>query len=263
MKTITKGKTLLLLVLILLILAWPVYRLGVIVSREISFYLGSPSQTERTIHAYANENGLRYSDYPADLIQLLERNPEAEAFVLEYPLKKDLQQAIDLSEYKGSNTVPLFLQWDQRWGYLPYGDHVAGITGCGPLCLSMAAFYLTGCEEYTPDKMLDFASDNGYYASGFGSSWTLISEGGPKLGFEVDELPLVKSRIFDNLEAGNPVICVMGPGDFTTTGHFIVMVGCEDGLIRINDPNSNANSQKLWRYEDIEGQIRNLWSISN
>ena len=35
-----------------------------------------------------------------------------------------------------------------------------------------------------------FASDNGYYVPGSGSSWTLISEGGVKLGFDVKELPL-------------------------------------------------------------------------
>ena len=55
----------------------------------------------------------------------------------------------------------------------------------------------------------------------------------------------------------------MGPGDFTTTGHFIVLSGCEDGLIKINDPNSYANSEKLWSYEEIADQIRNLWVIRN
>ena len=65
----------------------------------------------------------------------------------------------------------------------------------------------------------------------------------------------------DNLEAGNPIICAMGPGDFTTAGHYIVMVGTRDGKIQVNDPNSILNSEKLWTYEDIEGQIRNLWVI--
>jgi hypothetical protein len=53
----------------------------------------------------------------------------------------------------------------------------------------------------------------------------------------------------------------MGPGDFTSSGHYIVLSGCEDGLIRVNDPNSYQNSVKLWRYEDIESQFRNLWVI--
>jgi hypothetical protein len=53
----------------------------------------------------------------------------------------------------------------------------------------------------------------------------------------------------------------MRAGDFTTTGHYIVLVGAEDGMIRVNDPNSYINSEKLWSYEQIEGQIRNLWVI--
>ena len=262
MKTITKGKHLLLIVLLIALLAWPVYRLCLPIANEIAYRFKVPTQAEQTVYAYAKANGLRFSDYPKDLIALLERNPETETFVLEYPLKKDQQADIHLSQ-AGDGSVPLFLQWDQRWGYLPYGDAMAAITGCGPMCLSMVGFYLTGSEDYSPDKMLAFAEDNGYYASGYGSSWTLISEGAAKLGLKATELPLVKSRILKNLEAGNPVICVMGPGDFTTTGHFIVMVGCQDGMIQVNDPNSVENSQTLWRYEDIEGQIRNLWALQS
>ena len=39
------------------------------------------------------------------------------------------------------------------------------------------------------------------------------------------------------------------------------MTGWEDGGIRLNDPNSRENSEKLWPYENIAGQIRNLWAF--
>ena len=82
-----------------------------------------------------------------------------------------------------------------------------------------------------------------------------------KLGLDVTEIPLVEKRIKDNLEVGNPIICAMGRGDFTATGHYIVLIGLEDGKFIVNDPNSVENSQKLWSYEQIQGQIRNLWVI--
>lgn len=229
--------------------------------RDIAFAFSAETEAELTVKAYADANGLRYSDYPEELITLLERNAETEAFVLEYPLKKDTSVEVDLRAYENTNTVPLFLQWDQQWGYIPYGSGVTGLTGCGPVCLSMAAYYLTGDPAMSPDRIIDFAIQNGYCVPGDGTSWTLISEGGVALGLDVTEIPLVESRIRANLEAGNPIICVMGPGDFTTSGHYIVMVGLENGLIQINDPNSIANSQKLWNYEDICDQIRNLWVI--
>ena len=196
---------------------------------------------------------------PRSLLDLMERNPETTNFVMNYPNRKE--EEIDLSEYDLSEGVPLMMQWDTRWGYLEYGSDVVALTGCGPVCLAMAGYYVTGDEKFSPDKMVEFALDNGYYSKGNGSAWTLISEGGGKLGLDVTEIPLVKGRILDNLEAGNPIICAMGPGDFTTAGHYIVLVGEEDGLIRVNDPNSRANSEKLWAFEDIESQFRNLWVI--
>lgn len=247
----------LLVVLALLLMIYP----GYLMYQRISFDEASLSPAGRLVKAYADAHRIPFSRYPDSLIQLLDRNPETEAFVTEYPLKKDTKPEVDLSKYKGSGKVPLFLQWDQQWGYMIYGSDVAGLTACGPVCLSMAAWYLTEDDAYSPDRMIEFASKNGYYSPGNGSSWTLISEGGVKLGFDVTEIPLVESRIVKNLEVDNPIICAMGPGDFTTSGHYIVMVGYENGMIRINDPNSVANSQKLWRYEDIAGQIRNLWVI--
>lgn len=229
--------------------------------RDITYYATPHSQAELTVKAFADVNGLRYSDYPQSLIDLLERNPETESFVLEYPMKKGIVSDTGISEPGDRGTVPLFLQWDQRWGYIPYGSDVAGLTGCGPVCLSMAAYYLTGDPAMSPDRIIQFSLDNGYCVPGSGTSWTLISQGGPQLGLDVTELPLVENLITSNLEAGYPIICVMGPGDFTTSGHYIVMTGLENGEIRINDPNSMANSQKLWQYGDICDQILNLWVI--
>ena len=51
----------------------------------------------------------------------------------------------------------------------------------------------------------------------------------------------------------------MRAGDFTTTGHFIVLIGTEEGKIKINDPNSEERSSILWEYSRIEYQIKNLW----
>lgn len=192
---------------------------------------------------------------------MLARNPETEDFVLSYPLEHDIQHDIDVTDCIGTNTVPLLMQWDKRWGYMEYGDDVAALNACGPVCLSMAALYITGDPDMSPDRIIQFAIDNGYCVYGSGSAWALIGEGGEKLGLDVTELPLDKDRIISNLEAGNPVICVMGPGDFTTSGHFIVMTGYEDGLIRVNDPNSYERSQKLWNFDDISDQILNLWAI--
>ena len=221
--------------------------------RDMTFNWNDATKAEKTVKEYADKMGIRYGAYPESLIELLEKNPETEDFVLNYPFREAQDYA--LSETP-RDTVPLFLQWDKRWGYETYGSDCIAITGCGPTCLAMA-----DGETYDPAAVAAFSQKNGYYASGYGSSWTLISEGAVKLGLDVTEIPLVEKRIRDNLEVGNPIICAMGPGDFTTTGHYIVLIGLEDGKFVVNDPNSLENSNKLWSYEQISSQIRTLWVI--
>ena len=84
-----------------------------------------------------------------------------------------------------------------------------------------------------------------------------------KIGLTSHEVAFEKNNILAELEAGNPIICSMGPGDFTTTGHFIVLAGTDgnSGII-VNDPNSKENSSKVWDIEKIMPQVRNLWGYS-
>lgn len=219
------------------------------------------NSAENLIIEYAEKHNYSLSDYPESLVELLVRNAETKDFVLSYPSEKDKAHKVDLSKYEYTDEVPLFMQWDKRWGYMMYGDDIAGLTACGPTCLSMVAVYLLHDSKYSPDYMINWAIDNGYCVAGSGSLWTLISEGGEKLGLDITEIPLDENRALNNLEAGNPIICIMGPGDFTSKGHFIVLTGLQDGKIKINDPNSFANSEKLWTWSEISDQINDLWVL--
>ena len=240
----------------LVFLATAILISAVVMIRLVTYH---PSETERMVQAYAREQGVSFSKYPKSLIELLERNPETEEFVLNYPFREEIP--IDMAEFDRTDGVPLMMQWDTRWGYMTYGSDFVANTGCGPVCLAMAGWYLTGDEQFSPDKVIKFAAENGYYSKGSGSKWTLISQGGPALGLKVTELPLVEKKITNYLKAGEIIIAVMGPGDFTTTGHYIVLTGIKDGQLQINDPNSRANSEKTWPYETFAAQVRNLWLI--
>lgn len=217
---------------------------------------------EEFIKQYAEKKGIAEEEYPDFIIEMLDKNPAAMDFALNYPTEKSKKHTIDMSKYKNESGVPLFIQWDKSWGYIKYGSSIAGISGCGPVSLSMVAYYLTKDENMTPDKIIKFAKDNGYCVPGNGTSWTLISEGGKKLGLKVKELSLNENLVRKNLQDGNPIICVMGPGDFTTIGHYIVLTGYDDGYVTVNDSNSVERSNKKWKFSKIQDQIRNLWAIS-
>lgn len=254
-----KGLVVLLVVLMLVLAgvlgAKPLYYFY----KDISFGWVERSEAEKRVKAFAEEKGISYGEYPQYLIDLYQRNPETEDLVLNYPFRE--RPAVNLSGYS-RESVPLFLQYDPMWGYDRYGSSCVAVTGCGPTCLAMAGYYLTGDDRMSPGEIARFSQEEGYYAAGYGSSWTLISEGAEKLGLSAKELPLVKGKIVSALEEGSPVILALGPGDFTSSGHYIVLTGVEDGAFRVNDPNSRKNSEKLWTYEQLERQIRNIWAIS-
>ena len=218
---------------------------------------------QNPIQRYAKANGISMDQYPEDLLSLYERNKETETFVEEYPLKKDGEPEIDLSDLSSASEVPLLLQWDQRWGYREYGDGIIGITGCGPTCLSMVYIYLTGDTSMNPYQMAQYSQSSGYYVNGTGTSWELMGNGASNLGLDAVQIPLDEDRIIANLEAGNPVICSMGPGKFTKTGHFIVLTEYENGKFKVNDPNSKQRSRHKWSYEDIAESVLNIWVYRN
>ncbi len=196
--------------------------------------------------------------YPEELIELLENNAETVDFVLGYPEKKDTAPAETIGDVT-QGEIPLLLQWDERWGYAYYADDMIAVNGCGPTAIAMVAAGLTGDNTVTPYKVAQFSAGNGYYAGDSGTSWSLMTEGAQQFGIYGEEMGLSEDEVFSALENGHPIICSMRPGDFTTTGHFIVLTGVEDGKIRVNDPNSRVRSGKLWDYSRLEYQINNLW----
>ena len=232
---------------------------GLLLLGCILIFAGVLRVGQNPIKRYAKANGISMDEYPEDLLKLYERNKETELFVEEYPLKKDLEPEIDLSDLSSASEVPLLLQWDQRWGYHQYAGEVMGLSGCGPTALSMVAIYMTGDTTKNPRWVADFAGQNGYAVDGSGTAWSLMLEGAQQIGLSSKEIPVERDRIENNLQAGNPIIARMGPGDFTNSGHFIVLAGLQNGRLKINDPNSRKHSEKTWDVDQVLDQTRAAW----
>ncbi len=169
---------------------------------------------------------------------------------------------LSLTEEERNGKDPLFLQTDERWKDCPYGNSTIEESGCAPSCLAMAAVALTRNKKITPQRVAAWSEKNGYYEPGQGSLWTLIPEGSRHFGLTAEELPLSEERMEGTLDAGGKIICALGPGDFTTEGHFIEIYQYSAEGFSVHDPNSVLRSRRLWKYDDLRGQIRNLWGIS-
>ncbi|MCI9599438.1 MAG: C39 family peptidase [Lachnospiraceae bacterium] len=200
-----------------------------------------------------------YEDYPETYLAALANNPEMLDYVKGY---LDSHGVLDakLTKSEKKEDYPLFIQWDKRWGYASYGTSSIGISGCGPTCLSMVIYGLTENELATPDKVARYSEEQGYYIEGTGTSWELMTDGAAAFGVTGSELSLDESSMKQALDAGHPIICAMRAGDFTAAGHFIMIYGYDKKGFIVNDPNSRTRSEKRWTYEELNGQIKNLWS---
>lgn len=249
-------------ILILILLIYIIFTLCSLIAKTLE-YQKEESDGSVVVQDTEKETYIdKYKGIPEELLEVLEKNSETEAFVLNYPLKKGTYSKADLDECLNQSKVPLLLQWDSRWGYYGYGSSIIGVTGCGPTCLSMVSIHLLQDAKLTPVYLADYAKENGYYAEGIGTAWDFMTYGAENLGLNAQEVTLDENVVMRHLRQGRPIICAMGPGAFTESGHFIVLVGVEEGKIRVNDPNSKARSEKLWTFEEFKYQIKNMWAYS-
>lgn len=200
--------------------------------------------------------------YPEKILRYLAVNPEMTEFVLNYPAKIavtfDGEFEVTVSEKK----VPLFLQYDEQWGYADYGNELIATDGSAPTCLSMAYTYLLQDGTKNPIKVADYAVSKGYLSEEGVTSEKLMTEGATDFGMTSEELPLEKKKMQKALEDGKLIICKMKDGDFTKTEQYILMYKCKDGLFYLNDPSSAARSDVPWAYDRLSDQIDKMWVLS-
>ncbi|WP_304426100.1 C39 family peptidase [uncultured Adlercreutzia sp.] len=158
--------------------------------------------------------------------------------------------------------LPFLYQIDPQYGAAPYAGADVAESGCGPTSLAMVYVALTGKTDYDPASMAAFSEEHGFVEDGL-TAWRLMTEGASMLGLSSRELPADAGVLVGELQAGHPVICTVRPGDFTDTGHFLVLAGVADnGELVIHDPNSPANSARTWEVDRVLAQCANLWAFS-
>lgn len=198
--------------------------------------------------------------YPKDLIALAARHSETIDFVYNYPMRNDHKPVPIAAQVSGK--IPLYIQWDQRWGYKRYGDSIIALSGCGADSLAMVAAGITGNKDITPDVVAKYSEDHGYYVDGAGTSWELFSKGAKHFGVTGTLVRINAENITRVLKEGHPIIVSAKPGIFTTTGHIMVLRGItKDGKILLSDPDSIANSEKPWDVNVIISQIVSMWEM--
>ena len=106
------------------------------------------------------------------------------------------------------------------------GKKIGGSTiqaaGCGPTAVAVCYSSLTGKKADVP-KMCKQAYKHGWYYTGQGCSHSVVPGLSKLYGMECKGLGMDKDAVEKALRAGHPVVALMGPGDFTKNGHFVVL----------------------------------------
>lgn len=88
-------------------------------------------------------------------------------------------------------------------------------------------------ESINPYAVGQYAAEQGYYTYGQGTSWDIMTEGAVYYDLEYLNGSVSADYILENLTSDTPMICSMTPGNFTTSGHFIVLTGIDEERVEI------------------------------
>lgn len=159
-----------------------------------------------------------------------------------------------------SNQMPLYLQTQQSWSNVPYGNDTIGISGCGLTCAAMTVEWFTG-ERCTP---FDLANQVGNHCMVYADDGTLVNDMGlfgdylhEKYGFDVSEQYWsVKRALAEvNNDYSQTVVWAGVNGQLGNEwydGHVIVIYRVDDEYVEIRDPYSQENSEARYSIYDFE-----------
>lgn len=173
------------------------------------------------------------------------------------------------------NTQPVsYLQTDPRWGSLDYSAPGEKTTirasGCGPTAMAMVLATWAD-PSVTPATECAWALRHGYKAPHSGTYYGYFVPAGARYDLKVYRLNL--SNIYGNdrsayhalakdaLDRGDLVIACMGKGNWTSSGHYVLVWKIDGNTIYINDPASTLSRRTRGSYALFKQQVKYYWII--
>lgn len=172
------------------------------------------------------------------------------------------------------NKQPVYyMQTDPRWKNKPYRvageDTTIGDSGCGTTCAAMLIETLTG-KTFTPVDAAEWSMKRGYKALRQGTYYSYFVPQFQAFGIKCERLNTsniygnsghsAHAKAFELLKQGYYIIACMGKGNWTSSGHYIV-VWWENGKVRINDPYSKRADRLNGDLKTFKSQVKYYWAI--
>ena len=206
-----------------------------------------------------------FSSYERNIKKYKEEKEKLEKEIKE-ALSKVVSKKLDISKetvktpdsYKLYDFVNYYqYNYHQSYGY---GTTIAN-AGCGPTSMSMVLTYLLG-ETHDPVEIANWSLKRGYHYQGQGTAWAFFKACSDAYGIECEQMGVSKNNIINSLKNGKTVIMSMGPGHFTSSGHFIVLRGItKDGKIIVADPASEKRTNQTWDVSVFLNEGKQVWAF--
>ena len=161
---------------------------------------------------------------------------------------------VDYAQYRNNTyqkiftTNPYTILYDTDLGLWKWG-------------LYATAIYESYDERFTAS--LGLRADANNYAPTGATEWSFMTEAAYAFGFYAEMVAPTRQTVESALRQGNPVICVVGAGDFTMLGHYIILKSIDErGMVEIYDPNSPDTSARKWDLVRVLNQADVAWVYS-
>ena len=177
---------------------------------------------------------------------------------IETALENIKGQKLEATPLKNNNEFVNYYQYNYSE---PYSEGSIATSGCGPTSLAMVLTYLLG-EEVSPVETAELG--NGDYTCSAGTCWDYFGDMADRYGVNCEQMGISEDNIVNNLENGETLIMSMGPGHFTSGGHFIVLRGIdENNNIIVSDPASEDRSNQTWDLDVFLDEGTQIWAFDN
>lgn len=173
------------------------------------------------------------------------------------------------------NKAPVsYLQTDPRWAKKDYsakGEKTTiGASGCGPTAMAMVLATWAN-PAVDPVSECAWAQAHGFKAPHQGTYYGYFAKAAARYGLTCRQLSWTnlygnsKSPLHEQakkaLDSGGLVIACMGKGNWTSSGHYVLVWKIEGGTIYINDPASTLPRRTRGSYALFRQQVKYYWTI--
>lgn len=167
-----------------------------------------------------------------------------------------------------------YLQTDKRWNKVNYSargeKNTIGAAGCGPTSAAMVIATLVD-SNVNPVTCANWSMNRGYKIKAQGTSYEYLVPQLAAYGIVAERVNT--SNIYKNtkspahnqaleaLKNGDWLIACMGKGLWTSSGHYIVVEGYENGFVNIKDPASTKASRLRNTWVLFSSQVKYYWIV--